>query len=229
LSTVVKSFGISQFSIQSAGIKESSMESKHFVVKCSLKIAVKVVNSHALIDCVATGIAFVDKDFVPHHQLEEKELKESRELEVIDGRPIESGTITTMARLNIGIRSHQEQLPAFITKLGYYLIVLGLPWLQLHAVTIKFRSHRIGFESSYCQLHCQHHSSIWGMGQSYGNSSRSGRTEIGHLLGCSITFFEVNKTGETHGLRRHTVQNQQSLGNKGPTAETVRGFPLSCV
>jgi hypothetical protein len=31
-------FGISQFSIQSAEIKESSMERKHLVVKCSLKI-----------------------------------------------------------------------------------------------------------------------------------------------------------------------------------------------
>ena len=34
---------------------------------------------------------------------QERELKESRELEVIDRRPIESGTITTMAKLNLGI------------------------------------------------------------------------------------------------------------------------------
>ena len=84
------------------------MESKHLVMKCLLKIEENVVNTHALIDCGATGIAFVDKDFVRHHQLEEKQLKESREFKVIDGRPIESGTITTMARTNIGIRSHQE-------------------------------------------------------------------------------------------------------------------------
>ena len=116
------------------------MESKHLVVKCSLKIGDRLIDTHALIDCGATGIAFVDKDFVRHHQLEEKELRESRELEVIDGRPIESGTITTMAKLNIGIRSHQEQLPAFVTKLGHYPIVLGLPWLQLHDVTVKFQA-----------------------------------------------------------------------------------------
>jgi predicted aspartyl protease len=137
------------------------MESKHLVVKCSLKIGDKVVDTHALIDCGATGIAFIDKDFVRHHQLEEKKLKESRELEVIDGRPIESGTITTMAKLKLGIRGHQKQLPALVTKLGHYPIVLGLPWLQLHDVTIKFQKKQIGFESNYCQQHCQHHSSIW--------------------------------------------------------------------
>src|SRR6202142_512404 len=98
------------------------MESKHLVVKCSLKIKDQVIDTHTLIDCGATGIAFVDKDFVRHHGLEEKELKESRELEVINGRPIESGTITTMAKLDLRIKGHQEQLPAFITKLGHYPI-----------------------------------------------------------------------------------------------------------
>ena len=52
------------------------MESKHLVVKFSLKIGDKLVDTHALIDCGATGIAFIDKDFVRHHQLKEKELKE---------------------------------------------------------------------------------------------------------------------------------------------------------
>jgi len=68
LSTNVSpSFGISKFSIQSAEIKESSVESKHLVVKCSVKIGEKLISTHALIDCGATGIAFVDKDFVGHH------------------------------------------------------------------------------------------------------------------------------------------------------------------
>jgi hypothetical protein len=39
----------------------------------------------------------VDNDFSCHHQLKEKELQESRELEGVLWRPIESGMITTMA------------------------------------------------------------------------------------------------------------------------------------
>jgi hypothetical protein len=47
------------------------MESKHLVVKCSLKIKDKVIDTHALIDCGATGIVFIDKDCVHHDQLKE--------------------------------------------------------------------------------------------------------------------------------------------------------------
>ena len=100
------------------------MESKHLVVKCLLKIKDKLTQTHALIDCGAMGIAFVDKVFLRHHKVEQKELKDTNELEVIDGRPIESETITTIVKLNLGIKKYQEELPVFITKLGYYPIVL---------------------------------------------------------------------------------------------------------
>jgi hypothetical protein len=103
----------------------------------------KIIATHVLIDCGATGIAFIDKDFVRHYQLKEKTRKESRELEVIDGRPIKSGTISTIGKLDLGIQEHQEQLPTFVTKLGHYPIVLDLPCIQLHNVTVKFQSRRI--------------------------------------------------------------------------------------
>jgi hypothetical protein len=74
----------------------------------------------------------VDKDFVPNYELEEKEFGESGGLEVIDGGPIESGTITTMVKLPLVIQLHDKPLPAFVTKLGHYPIVLGIPWSQLH-------------------------------------------------------------------------------------------------
>jgi hypothetical protein len=66
-----------------------------------VQIGDSLIVTNALIDCRAMGISFVDKDFVHHHLLEQKKLQESTELEIIDGRPIESGTITTMAKLNI--------------------------------------------------------------------------------------------------------------------------------
>jgi hypothetical protein len=75
-------------------------------------------------------------------------------LEVIDGRPIESRTITLMAQLNLAIGLHPEQLPAFVSKLEHVSIVLGLPWLQLHHVTFKFKNQGIDVKSSYFQQHC---------------------------------------------------------------------------
>ena len=71
---VIFSFAIFWFSINTVEIKEFEIESKHLVVKCLLKIKVKVIQAHKLIECGAIGIAFVNKDFVHHHELEEKEL-----------------------------------------------------------------------------------------------------------------------------------------------------------
>jgi hypothetical protein len=42
----------------------------------------------------------------------------------------------------------------FITKLGHYPIVLGIPWLKQHDVAIHFASNLVTFGSQYCLAHC---------------------------------------------------------------------------
>jgi len=130
------------------------MEGKHLVITCTLTVNDQEIPTHALIDCGATGIAFMDQDFARHHQIPLQELKEQRQVEVIDGRPIESGGITLIAKVGMRIQDHEEQLPMFVTKLGYYLIVLGIPWLHLHEVPVRFASNTVTFEFQYCTTHC---------------------------------------------------------------------------
>jgi len=48
------------------------------------------------------------------------------------------------------IQDHGEQLPMFITKLGHYPSVLGIPWLRLHDVAVRFASNTVTFGSQYC-------------------------------------------------------------------------------
>jgi len=112
------------------------------------------IPTHALIDCGATGIAFMDQDFACHHQIPLQELREKRQVEVIDGRPIESGDITHIAKVGIKIQDHREQLPMFVTKLGHYPIVLGIPWIWLHDVAVRFACNIVTFGSQYCTTHC---------------------------------------------------------------------------
>ena len=60
-------------------------------------------------------------------------------LEVIGGRPIESGMI------------------AYITKLGHmhHSILLGIPiWLKRHDVNIQFTRNTVTFDSGFCLHHC---------------------------------------------------------------------------
>ena len=42
----------------------------------------------------------------------------------------------------------------FVTKLGHYPVVLGIPWLELHDVAIHFSSRTLTFRSQYCTSHC---------------------------------------------------------------------------
>jgi hypothetical protein len=130
------------------------MEGDHLVVSCTLSVNGQTIATHALIDSGATGIAFIDKDFARHHQLPLTPLQNPRSLEVIDGRPISSGDITHTISITLSINEHQEKLRMFVTKLGHYPIVLGIPWMDLHDINIRFCSRTVTFGSQYCSTHC---------------------------------------------------------------------------
>jgi hypothetical protein len=150
----LKCFGISRLSVSKVEVLEGSMEGKHLVITCALTVNNQEIPTHALIDCGATGIAFMDQDFARHHQIPLQRLKKKTQVEVIDGRPIESGDITHIAKVGRQIQEHKEQLPMFITKLGHYPIVLGIPWLRLHDVAVRFASNTVTFGSQCCITHC---------------------------------------------------------------------------
>jgi hypothetical protein len=63
LSNALKCFGISRLSVSKVEVLEGSMEGKHLVITCTLTVNNQVIPTHALIDCGATGIAFIDQDF----------------------------------------------------------------------------------------------------------------------------------------------------------------------
>ena len=130
------------------------MEGKH-VILCNVFFGDKTIASHTLIDCGATGMAFVDEDFARHHQLPLTPFKYPRALEVINGHPISSGDITHTANATFkSIHEHREQIPMFVTKLGHYPIVLGIPWMELHDVAIRLSSRTLTFGSQYCIANC---------------------------------------------------------------------------
>jgi hypothetical protein len=124
VSNVLKCFGISRLSVCKVEVFEGSMEEKRFAITCTLTVNNQEIPAHALIDCGATGIAFLDQDFARHHQIPLIELKEKNQAEVIDRRPIESGDNMHIAQVGMKIQDHGEQLPMFSTQLGHYPIVL---------------------------------------------------------------------------------------------------------
>jgi hypothetical protein len=84
-SVLAKILSISSTAVRDAAIEEGSMDGKHLVVTCDLSFKNKKIPTHALIDCGATGYAFVDQSFATHHKLPLRPLTAPRVLEVIDG------------------------------------------------------------------------------------------------------------------------------------------------
>jgi hypothetical protein len=105
-------------------VLEASMEGKHLVITCSLSIHDQVIQTHALIDCGATEIAFMDPEFACDNNIPLQYRREMRKVDVIDGRTIESRDIAHLANVEMGIQYQNKQIPRFVTKLGHYPIVL---------------------------------------------------------------------------------------------------------
>ena len=60
------------------------MEGKHLVITCTLTVNNQEISTHALIDCGATGIVFMDQDFACHHQITLQEFQGKKQVEVLD-------------------------------------------------------------------------------------------------------------------------------------------------
>jgi predicted aspartyl protease len=91
-----------------AAIEERGMHGKHLLVTCTLSLNNYKIPTHTLIDCGATGYAFIDKDFTELHQLPLYNLKTLRALEVIDGWKISLGDITHLAKAQLHIQEHRK-------------------------------------------------------------------------------------------------------------------------
>ena len=66
---------MSQFSVSIVEIAERSMERKPLVITCTLTSHDQVIQTHELIACGGTGLAFMDQDFAHHHQVALQQLK----------------------------------------------------------------------------------------------------------------------------------------------------------
>lgn len=135
-------------------ITENKLDGSHFLLDCTVIDSHRKLDTHTLVDCGATGFSFIDGDFDRQHNLPLFSLAEPRRLEVIDGRPIDSGDITHTVRVGFSIGGHYEKLTAFVTKLGHYPLVLGIPWLRHHDPLIRWAAGTIEFDSARCTSTC---------------------------------------------------------------------------
>jgi len=75
----------------------------------------KKIPTYVLIDCGATGFAFLNQNIAHNPQTPLQEMKETGQVKVINGRPIMSEDIIHFAKVAMVIQNHKEQLPLFVT------------------------------------------------------------------------------------------------------------------
>ena len=130
------------------------MDGNHIVIKCSLGKEPHDIIEQALCDTGTTGFAFIDEAFARQHNFPKFDLGISRAVDVINGRPIPGGDITHLVKVPLRIGNHLEELPAFVTTLGHYKLVLAIPWMRQHNVTIDFAANSLDFKSEFCNHSC---------------------------------------------------------------------------
>jgi hypothetical protein len=133
--------------------QENEMDGNHLVITYTLTDCDIKIDTHALVDCGCTGLSFMNEALARQHNCPHYQLKNPKTVEVIDGRPISSGDIMEYVEIQCTIGDHHEILTAYLTSVRHYPLILGIPWLKKHNITINFAKNDIQFSSPSCLHH----------------------------------------------------------------------------
>ena len=99
----------------------------HLIVPCEVN---NTPVADGMIDCGATGLAFINDTFARHLNLERTPLRRTQEVVAADGRAMKPISETVTVQLKID--EHIERITMFVADIGNYSIILGMPWLKIH-------------------------------------------------------------------------------------------------
>jgi len=114
--------------------------------------------------------------------------------------------ITHLTQVTMNINNHKEEVLMFITKLGHYPIVLGLPWMRRHDISISFSKNTITFDSDFCLTHCRPKNAVTIQGISIhppeklsialiagSTFTRTLRRKKGSIAAFKMTLYEIDR------------------------------------
>jgi hypothetical protein len=112
------------------------------------------IKAFTLIDSEVEGYVFINSIFAQKYFSPLHQLKYPRRFVGFDGQPDLSGTFTYITVINFALGNHVKRLPAFITGLKGYPIILGHPWLRKHGAAPQFEHNTLTLVSSHCLRYC---------------------------------------------------------------------------
>ena len=84
----------------------AKLDSHHLIIKCTIEHSSRCLDIYSLVDCGASGFAFIDKDYAQLNNLPLHSIKDPCRLLVIDSRPIDCGNTTHVAKVGVDINGH---------------------------------------------------------------------------------------------------------------------------
>ena len=96
----------------------------HLIVPCEINEYEPV---DGMIDCGATGLAFMNTLLARHLKLKTTKLEEPQEVVAADGHAMDP--ITETVNIRMKIKDHVEDITMFLSNIGSFNIILGMPWL----------------------------------------------------------------------------------------------------
>lgn len=192
------------------------MNGNHLVISSTVLFKNVSIRTFALVDTGATGFPLVDKNLTRLYSLPLQTIKYPRTMELIDSHPIDSGAVTHVPRLGLNINAHKEEAILFVTGLGHDPLVLGIAWMQLHEVAIRFASNSLTFASKHCQSHAALHpaTSLVGEGISIPLPQRPVGPKINIALINAVAMKLLSKTAKPLALTLYEI-------NQGIKAEAT--------
>ena len=200
------------------------------MLPCTIASKETEFNTFAMADCGAT-VSFIDSLFAQLHGLKLIPMQHPCDLTVADGRIISSGAITHTVRIALALgahtkthtETHTEVLELFVTTLGQYLVVLGLPWLRKHDPRIRFHKNTVTFDSKRCLDHCiaTHQAmTIRGVDNTFDTLHEHKTHEIHET-------HQTYETPQTHEVHETTPEIHETHETRRSTAPKPRYSPRS--
>jgi len=96
----------------------------------------------------------MDTEFAKSLNLPLIERKIPIPIEGYDGRLAESAITHHTAPIQVTIGPHTELLEFHITPIAHYPIILGIPWIRTHDISLSLADNSVSFRSSFCTTRC---------------------------------------------------------------------------
>jgi hypothetical protein len=104
-----------------------------------------------MVDSGAPGIGFINRPFVQQHGLKLNRLSRYIDVTGFTGKRTTAGRITHVASLQLEHKGHKEKISLFVTTLGKHDVILGLPWMKKHKVTLDWANYKLNFTAPNCK------------------------------------------------------------------------------